>query len=232
MSLSSPCGRSSRVHIGASILAADFACLGPAARAAELGGADSIHIDMMDGHYVPNLTFGFDLLPALRKWTTLPLVAHLELDNPDALIEPLAQAGPDMIVVQEDTCPHLDVTIAHIRSYGIGAGVGVNPDRRLEPVLPYLSQVDLLIIMSVPPGFGGQPFDENVLPKVSLARRHRDEHDLCLHVGLDGGVNEGTIVRAVQAGADYLIMGSAIFQRDGVGTAIARLRERICQSMA
>ncbi len=232
MSLCSPCGRSSEVHIAASILAADFACLGPAAREAELGGADSIHIDMMDGHYVPNLTFGFDLLPALRKWTTLPLVAHLELDNPDALIEPLAQAGPDMIVVQEDTCPRLDETIAHIRSYGVSAGVGVNPDRRLEPVLPYLPQVDLLIIMSVPPGFGGQPFDESVLPKVSLARRHRDEHDLRLRIGLDGGVNEGTIVRAVQAGADYFIMGSAIFQRDGVGTAIARLRERICQSMA
>lgn len=232
MSLSSSCGHSSQVHIAASILGADFAYLGPAAREAELGGADSIHIDMMDGHYVPNLTFGFDLLPALKKWTTLPLVAHLELDNPDALIAPLAQAGPDMIVVQEDTCPCLDETIDRIRRYGIGVGVGVNPDRPLEPILPYLEKVDLLIVMSVPPGFGGQPFDDSVLPKVSLVRRHRDVARLLLRVGIDGGVNEETIGRAVQAGADYLIIGSAIFQRDGVGPAIARLRERAHRFMA
>lgn len=215
------------IHIAASLLAADFACLGPAAQEAEGAGASSIHIDMMDGHYVPNLTFGFDLIPALKKWTSLPLVAHLELDNPDELIDPLAQLGSDMIVIQEDTCPDLSKTIAHIRSYGVKVGVGVNPDRPLEPVLSYFQHVDLVIIMSVPPGFGGQSFHEHVLPKVSLARDWRDERGLDLGIGIDGGVNEQTIGRVVQAGADYLVIGSAIFQRDGITPSIARLQELI-----
>ncbi len=218
---------SQNIHIAASILAADFACLGEASREAEKGGAASIHIDMMDGHYVPNLTFGFDLIPALRKWTTLPLVAHLELDNPDDLIDPLAQVGSDMIVVQEDTCSDLNETIAHIRSYGIKVGVGVNPDRPLEPVLPYLEKLDLVIIMSVPCGFGGQPFDENALPKLSLALDWRKEHRLQLNIGIDGGINEQTVGRVLQAGADYLVIGSAIFQRDGITTSLTRLRELI-----
>lgn len=220
-----------KIHITASILAADFADLGDAVRAAEAGGANSIHIDMMDGHYVPNITFGLDLIPALKKRTSLPLVPHLELENPDDLIDSLARLGSDMIVVQEDTCPDLGQTLARIRSYGIAAGVGVNPGRPLETVLPFLDQVDLLIVMSVNPGFGGQAFDPHVLSKVEAARRYVDEHALDVRVGIDGGVNEQTIGDVLRAGADYLVIGSAIFSRGDIVQAIVRMRNAIRESL-
>lgn len=219
-----------RVKIAASILAADFANLGCAVREAEAGGADSIHIDMMDGHYVRNITFGLDLIPALRPHTRLPLVPHLELSNPDDLIVPLANCGSDMIVIQEDTCPDLAVSIHAIRSRGIAVGVGVNPDRPLDRVVPFLNNLDLLIVMSVPPGFGGQPFDASVLAKVSAAREWREQRGHRYDIGMDGGINEQTLGQAVRAGCDYLIVGSAIFGRDGIVPSITRLRQLIAQA--
>ena len=143
------------------------------------------------------------------------------------MIDPLAQLGSDIIVVQEDTCPGLVETISHIRHYRIGAGVGVNPDRPLEPVLPFIDRLHLLIILAVNPGFGGQEFDPRTWAKLQKARRWRDGRELNLDIAVDGGVNEGTIGQAVQAGADHLIMGSAINQRDGVVPSIARLRSVI-----
>jgi len=220
-----------KIHITASILAADFANLGDAVRAAEAGGANSIHIDMMDGHYVPNITFGLDLIPALKRRTSLPLVPHLELVNPDDLIDSLARLGSDMIVVQEDTCPDLGKTLAHIRGHGIAAGVGVNPGRPLEAVLPFLDQVDLVIVMSVNPGFGGQAFDPHVLSKVEAARRYVDELALDVQIGIDGGVNEETIGDVLRAGADYLVIGSAIFGRGDIVQALGRLRGAIRASL-
>lgn len=219
------------IHIAASILSADFACLGDAVIEAERGGADSIHIDMMDGHYVPNITFGLDLIPALRKRTRLPLVPHLELDNPDALIDALSHRGSDVIVVQEDTCPDLGATIDRILGHGIGAGVGVNPNRPLEPLLPFLQRVELIILLAVDPGFGGQTFNPSVLSKVREVRCWRDAQHPGLRIGMDGGINEDTIGQIVQAGADYLVIGSAIFDRDDVCQAIARLRGLIRDSL-
>jgi len=219
------------IKIAASILAADFGCLADAVREAEQGGADAIHIDMMDGHYVRNISFGFDLIPALKKRTSLPMVVHLELDNPDDLIDPLARLGSDIIVVQDDTCPDLAETIARIRHHRIGAGVGVNPDRPLEPVLPFIDRLHLLVILAVNPGFGGQAFDLGALLKLEKARRWRDGRNLNLDIGVDGGVNEETIGSVLRAGADHLIMGSAIFQRTGVAASIAGLRGLIDKSL-
>jgi ribulose-phosphate 3-epimerase len=222
--------QTNRIKIAASILAADFADLGGAVSEAEAGGADVIHIDMMDGHYVRNITFGFDLIPALRKRTALPLVPHLELSNPGDLLETLAERGSDMIVVQEDTCPDLGQTIERLRALGVKVGVGVNPDRSPAPLREFLPLLDLVIVMSVAPGFGGQSFDPAALPKLVEVREWRDSAGLKFEIGIDGGVNEQTIRRVVEAGADHLIIGSAIFQRDRVGPAIARMRALIASA--
>jgi len=216
-----------RIKIAASLLAADFAELGRAVEEATAAGVDSIHIDMMDGHYVPNITFGFDLIPALKRRTHVPLVPHLELSNPGDWLDPLARLGSDMIVVQEDTCPDLGQTIGRLRDLGVRVGVGVNPDRPLEPVRPFLPRLDLLIVMSVNPGFGGQSFNPVSMPKLTLVREWRAAAGLSFDIGIDGGVNEKTVRQVVAAGADDLIVGSAIFQRDGIGVAVARLRELI-----
>lgn len=210
-----------------SILAADFSNLAQAVRAVEEAGAASIHIDMMDGHYVHNFTFGLDLFPALHRHTSLPLMAHLEIANPDAFIADFARVGADGIIVCEDTCPDLKATIQMMRSVGVQVGVSLNPDRPLSLVQPYLEQIDHLIILSVWPGFGGQPFDWSVLPKIEAARSLFNQMSQPPMLAVDGGINQDNIVAVVQAGADTLIVGSAIFQGGGVGDNLNRLRQLI-----
>lgn len=157
------------VHISASILAADWSDLRQAVKEAEEAGVDSIHVDIMDGHYVHNLTLGIKALPCLRPHTGLPFVVHLEISNPDDFIADFAEAGSAMIIVQEDTdtCPDLRATIEKIRGYNVAVGVALNPDRPLSAVICFLHQIDLLLIMSVFPGFGGQKFLAEVLPKAA-----------------------------------------------------------------
>ncbi len=199
------------IHLSPSILAADTAKLGAAAAAVAAGGADSLHIDVMDGHYVANYAFSPKTVYDLRRITHLPLHAHLEVANPDAVL-PLF-AGAHMIIVQEDTTPDLGATLAAIRRLGCMAGVAVNRDRPIDPLLPWLDQLDLLLVMAVEPGFGGQPFDDRVLAKV---RRLRTEWAAggSWAIGLDGGISLTTIGRATAAGADFFAVGSAAFGGD------------------
>lgn len=197
---------------------------------AEEAGVDSIHMDIMDGHYVHNLTFGIKMLPCLRPHTNLPFVVHLEIDNPDDFIADFAQAGSDMIVVQEDTCPDLTATIEKIKSYNIAVGVALNPERPLDVMTHVLAQIDLLLIMSVFPGFGGQRFLPEVLPKVEEACRLVHDLESSPAIGLDGGINRQTIQAAVRAGANFLAIGSAIYAGGSVGGNLRELRRLITKA--
>lgn len=209
------------LHLSPSILAADTANLAAAVRAVATGGADSLHIDIMDGHYVANYAFSPKTVADLRRVTTLPLHAHLEVSNPDAVLPLFAAA--DMIIVQEDTTPDLAVTIAAIRQLGCAVGVAVNRKRPTEPLLPVLPQVDLLLVMAVEPGFGGQPFDASVLDTVRWLHRQRAVLSAGFAIGLDGGITASTLAQAAAAGADFFAVGSAAFGGDAADN-VARLR--------
>lgn len=209
------------LHLSPSILAADTANLAAAVRAVETSGAGSLHIDIMDGHYVANYAFSPKTLTDLRRVTTLPLHAHLEVGNPDAVLPLFAEA--DMIIVQEDTTSDLAATIAVIRRLGCDVGVAVNRNRPVAALLPVLPQVDLLLVMAVEPGFGGQPFDASVLDKVRWLHTQRAMLDAGFAIGLDGGITPITIAQAVVAGADFFAVGSAAFAGDAADN-MARLR--------
>ncbi len=209
------------LHLSPSILAADTANLAAAVRSVAVGGADSLHIDIMDGHYVANYAFSPKTVADLRRVTTLPLHAHLEVGNPDAVLPLFGEA--DMIIVQEDTTPDLAATIAAIRWLGCAVGVAVNRERSVEPLAPVLGQVDLLLVMAVEPGFGGQPFDASVLGKVRWLYMQRMAGELDFAIGLDGGINSTTIAASIAAGADFFAVGSAAFSGDSA-EAVRRLR--------
>jgi ribulose-phosphate 3-epimerase len=216
-----------QIKISPSILSADYGNLESCVRAAEEGGGEMIHIDIMDGHYVHNFSFGIDVIPALKKVTGIPLIAHLEIDNPDIFIEDFADAGSDVIVVQEDTCPNLARTVDSILDSGMKAGIGINPDRGFEKIdatLGVLKRIDLLIIMAVYPGFGGQPFSPVTLPKIKRAAAMRKRYSCEYDIGVDGAVGTSTIPEIVTAGANYLIAGSAIFKDGNIIRNIKTLR--------
>lgn len=216
------------IHISPSILAADTAHLAAAVRAAEAGGADSLHVDIMDGHYVANYAFSPKTLADLRQVTRLPLHAHLEVSNPDDVLSLFAAA--EMIIVQEDTTPDLAATVAAVRRLGCQVGVGVNRSRSVEALASVLPQVDLLLVMAVEPGFGGQPFDASVLDKVRWLHAQRRAHSLNFAIGVDGGVNLTTIGECVAAGADFFAVGSAAFAGD-IAASVQALRNAATTSM-
>ncbi|MBN2325054.1 MAG: ribulose-phosphate 3-epimerase [Spirochaetes bacterium] len=216
-----------QLKISPSILSADYGNLESAARDADRAGGAAIHIDIMDGHYVHNFSFGIDVIPALKKKTGIPLVAHLEIDNPDAFIADFADAGADMIVVQEDTCPHLPRTVQAIRRTGKKAGIGINPDRGFEKIEAnpeILKQIELFIVMAVYPGFGGQPFSPTALPKIKKAVLMRDRYGADYDIGVDGAVGKETVPGIVAAGANYLIAGSSAFGGGDVIKNVETLR--------
>jgi ribulose-phosphate 3-epimerase len=210
-----------RVLIAPSILSADFGNLGRDVRLAEEAGADWIHVDVMDGHFVPNLTIGPEVTRALRKATRLPLDVHLMIEDPHKLIPAFVEAGADRITVHQEACPHLHRTLSQIRGAGVGVGVALNPATPVETLIDVAADVDLILIMTVNPGFGGQTFIPGSPAKIARARALIESAGRSeVHIQVDGGMNPETIPLAVREGADVVVAGSAVFSSKG-GPALA-----------
>jgi ribulose-phosphate 3-epimerase len=210
--------------IAPSILSADFARLADEVAAVERCGADLLHVDVMDGHFVPNLTVGPPIVESLKKVTKLPLDVHLMITNADAFIADFAAAGADYLTVHVEVCPHLHRTVQAIKERGVKAGVTLNPATSLHTLDEILSEVDLVLIMSVNPGFGGQQFIPSCLQKLASARQMLDRARSGALLEVDGGVKVENAAQALAAGADVLVAGSAIFTSRDYAATIAALR--------
>lgn len=213
--------------IAPSILSADFSKLGKEIEAVEAAGADWIHIDVMDGHFVPNITMGPIVVEAARKSTRLPLDVHLMIEDPGDYVADFAKAGADWLCVQVEACVHLHRTLQAIKAEGIKAGVALNPATPLSAVAWVLDMVDYFLIMSVNPGFGGQAFIESSLDKIRQLRTMLDDRGLSALIQVDGGVNGKTIARISEAGADCFVAGSAIYGSGDYAATIRDFREKI-----
>lgn len=210
--------------IAPSILSADFACLGEEIKAVEAAGADWIHIDVMDGHFVPNITIGPLVVKAARQSTRLPLDVHLMIENPDRYIKDFADAGANLIAVQVETCPHLHRTVQLIRECGARPGVVLNPTTPLTTIEWILEDVEFVMLMSVNPGFGGQKFIPATLDKIRRLREMIEKRGLATLIEIDGGVNRTTIGHIAAAGADVFVAGSAIYGTSDYAAAIKEFR--------
>ena len=214
--------------ISASILASDFSRLGQQIHEAETAGVDWIHVDVMDGHFVPNLTMGPVIVEACRKVTRLPLDVHLMVELPDILLAAFAKAGASILTVHVEACPHLDRTIQTIHELSCKAGVVINPATPVDSILPVLPMVDLVLVMSVNPGYSGQSFLPDVLPKVRELREEIRKIDHPVWLEIDGGINSRTLSMARQAGANVFVAASAIFKHpDGISVGIQQLRAQL-----
>ena len=212
------------IKIAPSILSADFARLGEEIKDVEKGGADYIHVDVMDGHFVPNITIGPLIVEAIRPITSLTLDVHLMIEQPDRYIPEFAKAGADIITVHVEACPHLHRTIQLIKSFGIKAGVVLNPHTPVSTIQHVLEDIDMVLLMTVNPGFGGQSFIHSVLPKIQEVSRMVRERGLQVDIEVDGGVNVETARLCVEAGANVLVAGSAIYNEKDRAQAIQIIR--------
>ena len=213
-----------RPMIAPSILSADFACLGKEITAVTAAGADVIHIDVMDGHFVPNITIGPLVVKAVRKVTDLPLDVHLMIENADAYLEDFAKAGADWITVHVETGYHLHRTIHRIKELGKKAGAVLNPATPLTSLTEILPDLDLVMLMTVNPGFGGQSFIESSLAKITRLKKMIDDRGLSVGIEVDGGVSPKTIGAIAAAGANIFVAGSAVFGQDDYAKVIADLK--------
>jgi ribulose-phosphate 3-epimerase len=217
------------IELAPSILSADFARLAEEVQAALAGGATLLHIDVMDGHFVPNLTVGPPVVQSLRRVTDVPLDVHLMIENPDEYIPAFADAGADWISVHQEACIHLHRTLEHIASKGLRAGVVINPATPVQTLSEVLDMVDHVLVMSVNPGFGGQKFIPATLEKVRALANLRNARNLAFRIEIDGGIATETIAEAVRAGVEILVSGNAVFgkgdPRDNVEQLLKTARE-------
>lgn len=216
------------IVIEASILSADFACLGEQAREAEAAGVDAIQVDVMDGRFVPDITFGSGVVRALRPLVSLPLDVHLMIVEPERHLEAFADAGADRLIVHQETCPHLHRVLQYVRELKIAVGVAINPGTPLSVLEEVLHLADLIQVMTVNPGWGGQPFLHSQLDKIRRLRRMLDERGLDTPIAVDGGIDTTTAPLVVNAGATVLVAGSSIYNdRASVAQNVATLRASV-----
>ena len=218
-----------RILLAPSVLAADYGNIERDIRAVEAAGADLLHVDIMDGHFVPNLSFGPDFVATLRRITRLPLDVHLMIQQPDRYARAFIEAGADTLTVHLEAYHEVGRTLDLIKGMGCRTGLAINPLTLIEKAEKYLKRVDLLLCMTVNPGFGGQPFIVEVLEKVRLARSFREQHNLNYDIEVDGGLGESTIGPSVVAGANVIVAGSSVFKNDPA-SAIKLLREKAAEA--
>ena len=216
------------IKIAPSILSADFSRLGEQVKEASDGGADAIHIDIMDGQFVPNLTIGSLVVEAVRPWTTLPLDVHMMVAAPDRFISSFVEAGADIITVHAEACTHLHRVVQQVRDSGAKVGVAINPATPIAAVEQVLADLDQVLVMTVNPGFGGQVFIESVVDKIRRLRELLDRREIPADLEVDGGINSDTARTAVDAGARILVAGSAVYNKQtSVAEAISGIRASI-----
>jgi ribulose-phosphate 3-epimerase len=219
------------IKLAPSVLAADYTRLGEQVREAAAAGADYIHVDVMDGRFVPNISVGPLVVEALRRVTELPLDVHLMIEEPERHIQAFAQAGANILTVHPEASPHVHRLVQMIKGLGLRSGVALNPASPLALIEEVLAEVDLVLLMTVNPGWGGQEFLHSVLPKMRRLRRLLDEQGLAAELEVDGGITAETVPLVVEAGARVLVAGSAVFQHaDGVAKAMERIRQSVTRA--
>ena len=216
---------SPQVKLAPSILSADFSRLGEQVVEATEAGADYIHIDVMDGHFVPQITIGAPVVAAIRRWTSLPLDVHLMIEAPERQISQFADAGADIITVHIEACPHIHRVVQMVKGLGVKVGVALNPGTPIDTLKEVLPSLDLVLVMTVNPGFGGQAFIEDMLDKVAHLRAELDRKSLAAELEVDGGINAKVAPRVVRVGAGVLVAGAAVFHSgQTVAEALAKIR--------